>query len=394
MSNLGHRKGTANVSLGAEFADKQVEVRQVRHKFLFGCSEFTVPQYLNGEMSAEVAERAERRYGHLFEIFNAVTLPFYWGRYEPEEGKTNFENIKKAAEWLKQRGMTLKGHPLCWHTVCADWLLQYPNEKILEIQLNRIKRDVSAFAGLIDIWDVINETVIMPIFTRYDNAITRLCQQYGRIGLVRQLFETAWATNPNATFLINDFETSESYDILIEGLLESGVPIKTIGIQSHMHQGMWSMEKMDEILHRFSRFKLPIHFTEVNLVSGELMPPHIVDLNDFVPKDWQSTEEGLARQAEQAAIFYTKLYENPLLEAITWWNFSDGLWLNAPAGLVDKESNIKPAYTALHKLIKGDWWTQPQTLTADGNGNISVTGTKGDYLAICEGKEVAFTVKD
>ncbi|MCL2014621.1 MAG: endo-1,4-beta-xylanase, partial [Defluviitaleaceae bacterium] len=239
MSDLSHRKGTATVPLGAEFANKQVEVKQVRHKVLFGCSEFTLPQYLNGEMSEEVAERAKRRYDHLLEIFNAVTLPFYWGRYESEEGKPNFDNTLKAAKWLKERGVTLKGHPLCWHTVCADWLMQYPNEKILEIQLNRIKRDVSAFAGLIDIWDVINETVIMPIFTRYDNAITRICQQYGRIDLVRKLFKVAWETNANGTFLINDFDTSESYDILIEGLLESGVPIKTIGIQSHMHQGVW-----------------------------------------------------------------------------------------------------------------------------------------------------------
>ncbi|MCL1989217.1 MAG: endo-1,4-beta-xylanase [Firmicutes bacterium] len=392
MKDLQHRKGTATISLGANFANKPVEIKQTRHKFLFGTSEFTVPHYLSGNMPPQQAEIAKRRFDHLVEIFNAVTLPFYWGRYEQEEGKPHFEDTLKGAKWLKERGITLKGHPLCWHTVCADWLMQYPNEKILEIQLNRLKREISAFAGIIDIWDVINETVIMPIFDRYDNAITRICQQYGRIDLVRKLFKVAWETNPNATFLINDFDTSEAYDILIEGLLESGVPIKTIGIQSHMHQGVWEMEKLEEVLHRFSRFNLPIHFTEITLISGDLMPAHIGDLNDFAPKEWPSTEEGLTRQAEQAAAFYTKLYEHPLLESITWWNFNDGLWLNAPAGLVDKESNIKPVYTALHKLIKGDWWTAPQTITADGNGNVSVVGTKGDYLAVCEGNETAFAI--
>ena len=32
------------------------------------------------------------------------------------------------------------------------------------MQLDRIYRDVTDFAGLVDIWDVINEAVIMPIF--------------------------------------------------------------------------------------------------------------------------------------------------------------------------------------------------------------------------------------
>ena len=58
----------------------------------------------------------------------------------------------------------VKGHPLCWHTVCADWLMKYDNETILKKQLERIDREVLGFKGIIDMWDVINEVVIMPIF--------------------------------------------------------------------------------------------------------------------------------------------------------------------------------------------------------------------------------------
>ena len=58
----------------------------------------------------------------------------------------------------------VKGHPLCWHTVCAHWLTKYDNETILKKQLERIDREVLGFKGIIDMWDVINEVVIMPIF--------------------------------------------------------------------------------------------------------------------------------------------------------------------------------------------------------------------------------------
>jgi len=369
-----------------------VTVKQTRHQFLFGCSEFTTLPYASGQMEgAELAE-TEKRFHHMTELFNSVTLPFYWGRFEPEQGKPDTDRMMNAARWAKEKGLITKGHPLCWHTVCAPWLMDMTNDKIYETQLARIRRDVAEFAGVIDMWDVINEAVIMPIFDKYDNGITRICKERGRISLIRDLFKTARETNPNGTFLINDFNTSESYDILIEGLLESGVPITTIGIQSHMHQGCWSVEKTEEILERFSRFNLPLHFTEVTLVSGHIMPSHIGDLNDYKEPDWPSTPEGEARQADEVGAFYDILFAHPLVESITWWSFKDGLWLGAPSGLLSLESDPKPAYQALYKRIKGDWWTGKQELMTDENGYVTVTGFKGEYIAVCDGKEIKFTV--
>ncbi|MCL2365323.1 MAG: endo-1,4-beta-xylanase [Defluviitaleaceae bacterium] len=393
MSNPSHRIATKQIKFPAQ-AGTEVRVRQTRHAFLFGCAEFSTLPYVAGEMPEAEAVAAERRYGHMAELFNQVTLPFYWGRYEPEQGKPDFTRMKKAAEWLAAKGMRLKGHPLSWHTVCAPWLLDFSNEKILQIQLERIKRDVTAFNGLIDDWDVINEAVIMPIFDKYDNAMTRVCKERGRIKLIKELFAAAREANPNATLLINDFDMSEAYDILVEGVLEAGIKIDAIGLQSHMHQGCWTPEKMADVLERFSRFGLPLHFTEVSLVSGDIMPAHIVDLNDHQVTEWPSTPESEARQAREVAWFYDTLYNHPLVQAITYWSFKDGLWLNAPSGLVDHDSYAKPAYTALHDRIKGSWWTPEHTQTVDADGMITVTGTKGDYLAVADsGQEISFSIQ-
>ena len=388
--NLSHRKGT--VTIHAAQGAKPVTVKQVRHSFLFGCSEFSTLPYASGQMEEAEHAQATKRLAHMAEIFNSVTLPFYWGRYEPTQGSPDAERMMKAAKWLKSQGIILKGHPLCWHTVCAPWLLDMTNDKIYETQLARIHRDVTAFAGVIDMWDVINEAVIMPLFDKYDNGITRICKDKGRIKLIKELFKEAKAANPNATLLINDFETSESYDILVEGLLEAGVPIDVIGIQSHMHQGAWKQEKTEEILERFSRFNLPLHFTEVTLVSGHIMPREIVDLNDYQIDKWPSTPEGEERQAKETAAFYETLFAHPLVESITWWSLHDGLWLGAPSGLLSAESDPKPAYNELHKRIKGEWWTPTQELVANENGDVTVTGFKGDYVAICDGRETTFTI--
>jgi endo-1,4-beta-xylanase len=102
-------------------------------------------------------------------------------------------------------------------------------------------------------WDVINEAVIMPIFDKYDNGITRLCRELGRIKTIKIMFETARETNPSAVLLINDFDVSPAYDILVEGCLEAGIQIDVIGIQSHMHQGYWGVEKTFKVLENFER---------------------------------------------------------------------------------------------------------------------------------------------
>ena len=388
MSALSHRKATANLRLvnvdGTPLANSPVTVKQTSHQFLFGCGAFDSVALMRAKESGneETATFLQNRMEKWMKLFNYGTLPFYWGRYEPTEGQTMEAPTMAAAKWLKDHGVTAKGHPLCWHTACADWLMQYSNEEILKKQLRRIDRDVTAFKGVIDMWDVINEVVIMPNFDKYDNAITRICQEMGRIKLVKAVFDEAKAMNPDATLLINDFNTSVSYEILLDGLLEAGVPISAIGIQSHQHQGYWGAEKLHDVLRRFSRFGLPIHFTENTLISGEIMPAHIVDLNDFQVDSWPSTLEGEARQAAEISEMYTILFEHPLVQAITTWDFTDDCWLHAPSGFLHVDNTEKPSYHALRKLIHEDWSTNV-TLQTDEDGRVNLEGFKGNYELSC-----------
>ncbi|TLN24500.1 1,4-beta-xylanase, partial [bacterium] len=325
-------------------------------------------------------------------LFNVGTLPFYWARFEPQRGAPRTAELKRAARWCVDNGLAVKGHPLCWHTLTADWLLSMTPDEILREQIRRIQREVSDFRGLIDRWDVINEAVIMPVFDRYDNGITRLCQEMGRIRLIRALFDSVRAENPAATLLINDFDTSPAYDILIEGCLEAGIQIDAIGIQTHMHQGCWAEEKTLEVLERFSRFNLPIHFTEITMVSGHLMPPEIVDLNDYQVAEWPTTPEGEERQAREAVQFYKLLFHHPLVQSITWWDLADGGWLNAPGGLIRKDGSPKPVYGELLKLVKGEWWLPPTRLVTDGEGRLHFSGYPGAYELTVGREQRAFTL--
>jgi endo-1,4-beta-xylanase len=374
-------------------ANDEVGVAQRRHRCLFGSEAFDFVPMANDEIGNESRDDMETYRDRFTTLYNFATLPFYWAGFEPERGNPDTERLLRAAGWFSDLDCTVKGHPLCWHTLAADWLLDISNPEIIAAQVERTRREVTDFAGSIDVWDVINEVVIMPRFDRYDNGITRIARQLGRVGMVRTVFEAARAANPDATLLINDFDTSPEYEHLIEDCLAAGIGIDAIGLQSHMHQGYWGTEKLDEVLDRFSRFGLPLHFTEVSLVSGELMPPEIVDLNDYQVEDWPSTPAGEERQAAEVVEMYSTLFAHPQVAAITNWGLRDGGWLNAPSGYLRRDLSPKPAYQALLELVKGEWWVAPTTLRTDGAGRARFRGFLGDYEVTAAGRSTGFSVE-
>ena len=364
---------------------QRVAVRQVRHRFLFGANAF----WLTGALSADWRAKHEERF---LGLFNAATLPFYWGGYEPVEGEPAQANRESATAWCAAHGITTKGHPLCWHTVCADWLMSYDNPTILDTQMARITREVTAFRGSIDMWDVINEVVIMPVFDKYDNAVTRIANYVGAVELTLRCFQTAREANPGATLLINDFDLSQDYEALLEELLARDCPIDAIGLQTHQHQGYRGSDYMNDVIDRFARFGKPLHFTENTLISGDLMPAEIVDLNDFRAREWPSTQAGEARQRGEVEEMYSTIYARPEVESLTWWDMVDGHWLGAPSGLVRADLTPKPAYTRLQELIKGEWWFGEKEIVVGEDGTFSITAPEGDYVLVLDGHEAEFSL--
>jgi GH35 family endo-1,4-beta-xylanase len=398
--SVEHRRGTSAVTVlgadGVPLADTDVTVEQKRHAFAFGNIGFDFIPLANAETDGEgrssafgaasvegLAELSEL----WFDVFNTATLPFYWRGFEPVEGSPDTDRLLTAARWFADRGVTVKGHPLTWHTLAPEWLTERPLDEIEKLQRERIRREVSNFAGVIDTWDAINETVIMPVFTAERNGISRLARNIGRIPMVRLAFEEARQTNPAATLILNDFDLSSAYECLIEGVLEAGIHVDAIGLQTHMHQGYWGEEEMLAMVDRFARYGLPLHLTETTLVSGHLMPPEIVDLNDYQIPSWPSTPEGEARQADEIERHYRSLVGHPAVQAINYWGLTDdGAWLGAPGGLVRSDGTPKPSYDVLKALIKEEWWVPPTVVRTDAHGQLTVAGFFGDYELSVNGR--------
>ncbi|MEE1618694.1 endo-1,4-beta-xylanase [Brachybacterium sp. J153] len=357
-------------------------LEQVRHAFGFGCSAF--------ELRPKEPDAHTRLW---LDLFDMATLPFYWRWFERTPGEPDTARLLRLARGLRDHGVRLRGHPLLWHTLAPHWLMTEDDAAVERHIRERITREATDFAGVIEQWDVINETVILPVFEAEENAITRLARARGRREVIRLAVETARAADPAARLVLNDFDLSPAFEDVIEECLEAGLGIDAIGLQTHMHQGFRGEEQIAEVIERFSRFDLPIQLTETTLVSGDLMPAHIEDLNDHVVDSWPSTDEGEARQADEIERHYRTVLAQPAVESLTYWGLGDaGAWLGAPAGLVRADGSPKPSYEVLRGLIRDEWWVGESTVHADGEGVLELRGFAGEYLLELDGESIPLTI--
>jgi len=366
-----HRKADASVMVvdgaGKPVPGAEVRVEQTRHEFLFGSNIFMWGRV--GDAEKEAAYR--RRFA---ELLNYATLPFYWPSYEPRRGEPGHQRTEEVARWCQQHGILTKGHPLAWNFADPGWL---PDDwqEVRRLQMARIEDCVGRFAGLIDRWDVVNEATHFDRaeFLRRAPRMSGMWQKVGRVEFTRECFIHARKANAKAILLVNDYRTDPAYERVIEQLVDATTrPMyDVIGIQSHMHGGTWSNQKIWEVCERFARFKVPLHFTETTILSG--------DKGWERRRPWPTTPEGEAFQAREVARFYTMLFSHPAVAALTWWDFSDfHAWQGAPAGFLRADMSPKPAYDELMQLVKGRWWTKTEVRTA-ADGRASVRGFLGDY---------------
>jgi endo-1,4-beta-xylanase len=373
-----HRKGDGVILVrdaqGRPVPGAKVTVEQVRHDFLFGSNFFMFGR-------CRSAEREEQYRQRFLALLNYCTLPFYWASFEPERGRPDYEYIDRVAAWTRQHGNTAKGHPLVWDHAAGSprWLTDDPRENE-RLSRERVREIVSRYHGRIDIWDVVNEATHLankPNPTRMADWAAAL----GAVPYVTESLEAARAANPQATLLINDYRIEPAYYRILEQLRHEGKFLfDTVGLQSHMHGGVWPLHKAWSTCDTYSQLGLPLHFTESTIVSGPRTGPG---------EDWgATTPEGEARQAEQTIPFYTALFAHPSVQAITWWDFSDlGAWQGAAAGWLRRDMSPKPVYDRLLSLIKGEWWTKTQAITgADGQVKVRAFYGTQRIAAIREGE--------
>ncbi len=357
---------------GRPAADVALDIRQKTHEFLFGCNAFVLGQL--GPRNQKYEEAFAR-------LFNFATVPFYWEGTEPAQGELRYAEgsrdiwrrppADRFLPFARKYGITLKGHPLLWHTLNPPWIPKDPRE-LKKLYQKRFAEIAKRYARDIKIWYVVNESLeCSPSFPLYSAG-----REY-----VAWAFEEAHRCFlPENVLLINEVASfhrgigpQNAYYRQIRQLLRQGTKIEGIGFQFHMFSAealrahldgkLYSPAELLRVYDSFSEFGLPMYITEITV-------PTTVD-------------DGRAVQAEVIGNLYRLWFSVPRMAGITYWNLADGTAYKgenaARAGLVDEDINPKPSYQLLDRLINHAWKTCLSART-DPQGRVRFRGFRGTYV--------------
>lgn len=383
-----HRKADLTVeAVGADgrpAAGVRVAVRMRRHAFLFGCALFEALADRGEQFARQKPLKAIDHWDDLrrqaVELFNACTLPVYWGGYEAEPGRTRVNEVRQLREWAVSQGMRTKAHPIVWCQAVPDWLPEDRGE-LQRTMERRLAGLVEAFgprsATPLDFVDFLNEPTVQP--QNFENPLALWMRDLGPTGTAEMAWDLCRGFDLPARGILNHFMRDQEFLDAARQLIDGGRAIRAIGLQSHQHSGtrpLWMFQEETDLF--ADALGVPVHWTENSVLSGENRRIRFIQGKAEVPP-WPSTPEGEAEQAEALAGQYTLLFGHPRVESLVQWNFSDAnSWLGAPSGLLDADLRPKPAYLALRKLIRDDWWTEAELVT-DRDGRATVRAFHGDY---------------
>jgi endo-1,4-beta-xylanase len=384
------RKGTVQLAFvldGKPLEDKaHVNLELVSHAFSFGVS-MTQASSLPNAVQVIYRNRVK-------ELFNFVTLGFYWAARDEKNDLTGYKRkMRQKVDWAVANDIKIKGHPLLWHESLPQWVVDYQDPVALEKIIFKRIQDLLLDYPEIQYWDVYNEAIAPFKNHVTPSGVTRWITHKGGIyPAMLALYDFANKTAPNKTYTNNHYEpTDPEFLELNKYFIEQNVGYQAIGMQAHMqtHDKVFDEQELWDLVSSFTPLGKDIQFTEVTVTSSKLFnnwKDHgaFLEERNAARKKGKKMNLSSIKQKEmfQAAYikdFYTLMFSHPSVSSITMWNLSDkNAWRGHAAGILDEDMQPKKAFFTLKKLIKNTWSTKLKT-EFDPSEELIFSGFYGKY---------------
>lgn len=265
--------------------------------------------------------------------------------------------LDESVAWLHKHNISVRGHNLvwpAWRWLPAKLQAYSHDEASLAGRVDHhITQLVGHFKGKLTDWDVVNEP-----YSCHD-----LLDVLGGESVIADWYRLAQRADPDCRMCINDFGLLEGgranrhrahYLGIIQSLLDEGVPLGGIGIQSHFGYDLPSPAELLALFDRFAAFGLPLQSTEfsINCEDPEL-------------------------QADFVRDYATLVFSHPAMEDLVLWGFWAGRHWRPTSGMFNRDWSPKPMARAWAQLQRS-WSTRHQSQT-DARGAIAFNGFHGTY---------------
>ncbi|ELU09096.1 hypothetical protein CAPTEDRAFT_156122 [Capitella teleta] len=348
------RKGDINihVTIGKKFDPSKVvvTVEQKSHSFPLGscvaASKFT---------SDDVQGAAYREF--FFENFNWATLEnaMKWRFMEPVQGRVEYATVDKAIEALKAKGVSIRGHCVTWakDKKISPWLGKLDRYATEAAVQSRIQSLVPKYKDVISQWDVCNEQLHGGY---YENKT-------GEADYMDKMFQKVREADPNTPLCLNDYDVcsrgtfTTAYARQAKYLVERGVPVDFLGIQSHM-----------------SVYPDPDLLTKRLEVLAEAGVPLFITELDHRNADLELRGQGY----EDIMRLY---FSHPNIHGIVLWGFWDQAMDTVNSALAEGKDHIEwnEAGKKVEELWKREWTTCKKVKPEGPEDILRIRGFYGNY---------------
>jgi endo-1,4-beta-xylanase len=268
-----------------------------------------------------------------------------WDALRPSATTYNFVVADALVGFARDRGQTVHGHTLLWHSQNPAWLTNgvFSRAELIVILTDHIATVVGRYRGQVQMWDVANEVIADNGQLRPNLWLTGIGPDYLDIA-----FAAARLADPQARLYINDYSIehdgpkADGLHDLVSDLVARGVPVDGVGFQSHLLAGEVTETHLRAEFDRYTALGLDVAITEL-------------DVRLPVP----ASSSALAQQATTYAEVVTACTNTPRCESITTWGITDRYsWI--PSWFVgwgaalpwDENYVAKPALAPLSSLIR------------------------------------------
>jgi len=286
---------------------------------------------LKGEFNALVAENAMK-----------------FGPLRPSSTTFSFTNSDYLVDFAIENEMEIRGHALIWHNQLSSWVEEgdFSREELLAVMEDHISTVVGRYKGKIREWDVVNEAIDTNTGDNFRRTIF-----YNTIGpeYIDSAFVYAHRADPDALLFYNDYsaerinEKSNVMYEMVQGMLERGIPIHGVGLQSHFILNSMNFSSMDQNMKRFGELGMLTNITELD-----------IRMHNSVFDDPQA----LADQAKNYKKLMELCLENESCTSFLMWGFTDAFsWIPnffenyGNALIYDHNYQPKPARESLFEVL-------------------------------------------
>jgi len=305
--------------------------------------------------------------------FNSITPEnaLKWEKIHPLPDKYDFHLADKYVAFGRKHRMFIVGHALVWHNQVPAWVFRddkgnlLDRNALLQRMHDHIATVVGRYKGKINAWDVVNEAF---------NADGTLRESlwYKIVGpdYIEKAFQYAHEADPQAELIYNDYalenESKRKGAIaLIKKLRADGLPISSVGIQSHNDLSWPTLGQEDTAISEFAALGVKVAISELDInvlptpdkehgAEVTLRIEQNPALNPYVNGLPDAIEQQLAKR--YADLFRVFLKHRDTVARVTFWDVTDAdSWLNDwPVNgrtnyplLFDRRGQPKPAYYAV-----------------------------------------------